>query len=144
MLTCAELREELTSRDLPTYGNKAVLEARLRAAGVAVGSTENNLIIGENGIAAHRNTNAWTSALIQRNVHISTRRTYLAKQRKMVVWALTQPNLKDHVHDGLIVKEGLKLMANDPAYFLTFLTWINFEDEDIPAEFDVDDSDSDE
>ena len=54
----------------------------------------------------------------------------------MGVWALSQPNLKDHVHDGIIAKEGLKLMANEPEYFLTFLTWLAYPDGNIPAEFD--------
>lgn len=49
----------------------------MRAANVAVGSTENILIIGEDGIAAHPNTNVWTSAIIHRNVHQSTRKHFL-------------------------------------------------------------------
>ena len=137
MPTVKELRQELASLGLTIHGRKATLEARLRAAKAAGQSTEsNNLIVGGNGIAAHENTNAWTASMIQRNVHQSTRKTYLTKQKKMGVWALSQPNLKDHVHDGIIAKEGLKLMANEPEYFLTFLTWLAYPDGNIPAEFD--------
>ena len=77
MPTCTELRQSLASQGLSTHGNKAVLEARLHAANAAEHSTDsNNLIVGENGIAAHQNTSAWTSSIIQRNVKQSTRNTY--------------------------------------------------------------------
>ena len=65
MPTCRELREKLASLGLATSGTKAVLEARLHAANVAVQSNANNLIVGEKGIAAHPNSNAWADAMIQ-------------------------------------------------------------------------------
>lgn len=140
MPTCAELRLRLAALGLSTSGNKSELEERLQVANLAAESTQvpanNNLIVGANGIAAHPNAKKYTGAILSKNVLASTRTSYLSKQKRMGTWALTQPNLKDHVNGGVITGDGLKMMANDPNYFLTFITWLTFPEGNIPAEFD--------
>lgn len=135
MPTCAELRNALAALNLSTDGSKDVLIERLQAAEAQhSGQTQAG---DTNDIStANPNNMSYTQAMLRLNVKSATRTSYLNKQKKMGEWALTVPELKAYVKSGLIQGEGLRLMATDPDYFCTFLTWLTFSGKTMPAQFE--------